>query len=79
MSGDGLGAARICGGGQPRAIDTAEGGAVLDDDVWRAPCPMCGEDAEHGILEQASGSTNIYHIVVCDLCGHRQGFDWLNP
>jgi len=83
MSNDGRGAARSCGGGRPRAIGAvigiAEGGEVLDDDVWRAPCPECGEDAEHGIFEQASCSTNIYHTVVCDRCGHRQGFDWLNP
>ncbi|QOT72330.1 hypothetical protein H5V43_04070 [Sphingobium fuliginis] len=58
---------------------TEPGGVELADERWEAPCPRCGQSAEHGHVERAEGSLNIHHTLACDHCGHQEGFDWMNP
>lgn len=54
-------------------------GMDLRDERWEAPCPRCGKAADHGYLERAEGSINVYRTIACGHCGHHAGFDWLNP
>ncbi len=60
-------------------VSTETAGLDLADERWEAPCPRWGESAEHGHIERAEGSINIYRTVACGHCWFHEGFDWLNP